>query len=124
MGEKHGTKRSWGKVDSALMAQHIGEPNHKRTTNNDLYGAGEQSSKCAKPDACSANANARARKAVEWEALKAELPLPPVSQPLPMLLPLPPMLSLPASQPFHMMPTMHAPTIYSHPFQPPLAPLS
>ena len=58
MGEKHGIKRSWGKVDSALMAQHIGEPNRKHTTDNDLYGAGEQSSKCAKPNAHSADVNA------------------------------------------------------------------
>ena len=124
MGEKHGTKRSWGKVDSVLTAQHIGEPNRKRTTDNDLYEAEEQFSKCAKLDARSANANAQACKAAEWEALKAEPPLPPVSQPLPMSLPLPPMLSLPASQLFHMMPAMHAPTMYSYPFQPPLAPLS
>ena len=88
MGEKCGTKHSWGKVDCALMAQHIGEPNHKHMTDNDPYGAGEQSGKHAKPDARSANANAWARKAVEWEALKAEPPLPPASQPLPTLLPL------------------------------------
>ena len=58
MGEKCGTKRSWGKVDSALMAQHIGEPNCKHMTDNDPYGAGEQSGKHAKPNARSANANA------------------------------------------------------------------
>ena len=58
MGEKHGTKHSQGKVDSALMAQHISEPNCKCTTDNDLYGAKEQSSKHAKPDAHSADANA------------------------------------------------------------------
>jgi hypothetical protein len=57
MGETHRKKRTHGKVDSALMAQHIGEPNRKRTTNDDLYGAGEQSSKRAKPDARSATAN-------------------------------------------------------------------
>ena len=103
MGEKHGTKRSRGKVDSALMAQHIGEPNCKCMTDNDPYGAGEQSSKRAKPDARSADANAQARKAAEQEALKAEPPLPPASQPLPTPLPLPPMLPLPASQTFHVM---------------------
>ena len=90
MGEKRRTKRSWGKVDSVLTAQHISKPNRKHMTDNDLYGAEEQSSKCAKPDARSANANARAHKAAEWEALKAEPPLPPVSQPLPTPLPLPP----------------------------------
>ena len=124
MGEKRGTKHSRGKVDSALMAQHIGEPNRKHMTDNDLYGAEEQSGKRAKPDARSANANAQACKAAEREALKAEPPLPPASQPLPTLLPLPPMLPLLASQPFRVMPTMHAPTMYNHPFQPPLAPLS
>ena len=124
MGEKCGTKRSRGKVDSVLMAQHIGEPNCKCMTDNDPYGAGEQSGKCAKPDARSADANAQACKAAEQEALKAKPPLPPASQPLPTPLPLPPMLPLPASQPFHMMPAMHTPTMYSHPFQPPLAPLS
>ena len=58
MGEKCRTKCSWGKVDSVLMAQHISEPNHKHTTDNDPYGAEEQFSKCAKPNARSANANA------------------------------------------------------------------
>ena len=52
-----GEKRSQGKVNSALTAQHIGEPNHKRLTNDDPYGAGEQSNKCAKPNARSADAN-------------------------------------------------------------------
>jgi hypothetical protein len=73
MGVQHGKKHQGkGKVDSALMAQHIGMPNHKCAANNDLYGAGEQSGKHAKPNARSATANARARAA---EMCKAE-PLP------------------------------------------------
>ena len=57
MGEKHGMKRCWGKVDSMLTAQHIGKPNCKRANNDDPYGAGEQFGKQAKPDARSADAN-------------------------------------------------------------------
>jgi hypothetical protein len=81
MGAKRGNKsRRKGKVDSALMAQHIGEPNRKRATDNDPYGAGEQSSKRAKPDARSAAANARACAAAERAVPKAEPPpsLPPM----------------------------------------------
>jgi hypothetical protein len=72
MGVQRGKKRQGGKVDSALTAEHIGEPNRKRATDNDPYGAGEQSGKRAKPDARSAAANTRARAA---EMRKAE-PLP------------------------------------------------
>ena len=57
MGETHRKKRAHGKVNSVLMAQHISKPNRKQTTNDNPYGAGEQSGKCAKPDACSAAAN-------------------------------------------------------------------
>ena len=128
MGEKRRVKRSRGKVDSTLTAQHIGEPNRKRLTDDDPYGAGEQSGKHAKPDACSADANTRARKAAEWGVLKAEPPPPlhlPASQPLPAPRHLAPMLPPPASQPFRAVPPMHAPPMYSpYPFQPPLAPLS
>src|SRR6266700_7040397 len=60
MGVKRGEKRCHGKVDSKLMAEDIGVPKHKRPC-DDPYGAGEQSRKCAKPNAVSAAANARAR---------------------------------------------------------------
>jgi len=79
-----------GKVDSTLMAQHIGEPNCKHAAADDPYGVGEQSGKWAKPDACSAAANTRVHVVKEWGAFKAE---PPVSLPLPKSLPLP--VSLP-----------------------------
>jgi len=59
MGEKHSQKHCSGKVDSALMAQHIGEPNHKHAADEDPYG--EQSGKHIKPDACSINANMQHR---------------------------------------------------------------
>ena len=45
MGVKHVNKCPNGKVNSTLTAQHIGKPNHKRTTNDDPYGAKEQSGK-------------------------------------------------------------------------------
>ena len=45
MGEKHGMKHCQGKVDSMLIAQHIGESNCKHANNDNPYGAGEQSSK-------------------------------------------------------------------------------
>jgi len=58
MGVKHANKHHvTGKVDSALTAQHIGEPNRKRAADNNPYGAGEQSGKRAKPDARSVVAN-------------------------------------------------------------------
>jgi hypothetical protein len=63
MGVKRGNKKN--KVDSTLMAQHIGEPNRKCATNNNPYGAGEQSGKWAKPDVRSAATNARAHTAAE-----------------------------------------------------------
>ncbi len=99
MGEKHSKKHCSGKVDSALTAQHIGEPNRKWAADEDPYGAGEQSGKCAKPDACSISANARACTAQEQVILKADpLPatFPPMSHPLPQPTLLPP---LPASLP-------------------------
>jgi hypothetical protein len=81
MGVKRGNKpREKGKVDSMLMAQHISEPNCKCPTDNDPYGAGEQSGKRAKPDVHSAAANIQARAAAEERAAKAE---PPLTQPLP-----------------------------------------
>ena len=52
---KHVNKH--GKVDSVLTAQYIGEPNRKHAAADDLYGAGEQSGKQAKPDAHSAATN-------------------------------------------------------------------
>jgi hypothetical protein len=54
MGIKWNNKHANGKVDSALTAEHIGKPNYKRTTNDNPYGAGKQSSKRTKPNACSA----------------------------------------------------------------------
>ena len=74
MGVKRGKKRQ-GKADSALTAEHIGVPKRKRT-NDDPYGAGEDSGKRAKPDAVLAAANAQARAAEEWKALKAADPPP------------------------------------------------
>src|SRR6266849_3558046 len=49
MGVKRGEKH-WDKVDSTLMAKHIGVPKCK-CFNNDPYKAGEDSGKHAKPDA-------------------------------------------------------------------------
>src|SRR5229473_2107329 len=128
MGVKHVGKHPNGKVDSALTAQHIGEPNRKHTADNP-YGAGEQSGKWAKPNARSAAANTRARAAEERGTLKAE-PLP-KSLPLPAsLLPsasLPPPASLfpPASLPlpFSYMPTlsMHMPGMYTYYPHPPMS---
>src|SRR5258707_12556951 len=65
MGVKCVNKRPNGKVDSALMAQHIGEPNCKCAANDDPYGTGEQSGKWAKPNACSATTNTQACTAAE-----------------------------------------------------------
>jgi hypothetical protein len=138
MGVKRGNKpREKGKVDSALTAQHIGEPNHKRATDNDPYGAGEQSGKRAKPDARSAAANVRARVAAEERAAKAEPPLtqPPPPSPLPPLTqppppsPLPPLtqppppasLPLPASLPPRVSFAPYAYNPYSYQFHPPLS---
>src|SRR5258707_15176385 len=108
MGVKWNNKRANGKVDSALTAQHIGEPNRKRTADDDPYGAGKQSGKRTKPDARSAAANVRARVAEERAAPKAE-PLP--SLPAPRALPLPPSLPLPASLP---LPSSYVPTLSTH----------
>src|SRR5713226_5077629 len=128
MGVKHVGKHPNGKVDSALIAQHIGEPNRKRAA-DDPYGAGEQSGKQAKPDARSAAANTRACAAEERGALKAE-PLP-KSLPLPASLPpsaslrppssLPPPVSLPL--PCSYTPTLstHAPGIYTYYPHPPMS---
>jgi hypothetical protein len=121
MGVRRGNKsHGKGKVDSALTAEHIGEPNRKRPADNDPYGAGEQSGKRAKPDARSAAANARAR-AAKRAVPKAEPPpsLPPPSLPLPLLpppsLPPPASLPLPAALP-------HSPYTYNpYYFHPPLS---
>jgi hypothetical protein len=117
IGVKRGNKKN--KVDSVLMAQHIGEPNRKRTANNDPYGAGEQSGKQAKPNVRSAATNARACTAAEWA--KAEPPptqIPPPTLPPPASLPfptsLPPRVSFP---PYHFYPSpvpLSQPT-YPHP---------
>src|SRR5258708_36390558 len=122
MGVKRANKCPNGKVNSALIAQHIGEPNRKRTADDNPYGAGEQSGKRAKPDACSAAANVRARVAEEWAAPKAEpLPLLPTSRalPLPASLPPPALLPLPSSY----APTLstHAPGTYSYYPHPPMS---
>jgi hypothetical protein len=108
MGVKRGKKRQ-GKADSALTAEHIGVPKRKRT-NDDPYGAGEDSGKRAKPDAVSAAANARARAAEERKALKAADP-PPLECP-------PPPASLPTRLPpgpasYAQLHPMHAPAVYS-----------
>ena len=76
MGVKHVNKCPNGKVDSMLMAQHISEPNRKCATNNDPYGAEEQSGKRAKPNARSAATNTQACTAAEERGtFKAELPM-------------------------------------------------
>jgi hypothetical protein len=131
MGVKRGNKtHRKGKVDSALTAEHIGEPNRKRPADDDPYGAGEQSGKRAKPDARSAAANARARAAAERAVPKAvppptfppstqlpppslpSTPLPPPSLP-PTPLPPPASLPLPAALP-------HSPYTYNpYYFHPP-----
>ena len=99
MGVKRGNKRRvTGKVDSALTAQHIGEPNRKRAADNDPYGAGEQSGKRAKPDARSVVANERARAAEQRARAQPALKAPSASQPMPTTLP-PTPPPLPASLP-------------------------
>jgi hypothetical protein len=97
MGVKRGEKRRRSKVDSALIVEHIGVPKRKRT-NDDPYGAGEQSGKRTKPDAVSTAANARAQAAAE-RPLLASLPtrLPPSPAPYAQTHPIP----------------MHAPAMYS-----------
>ena len=55
IGVKHCQKRQ-GKVDSALMADHIGVPKHK-CPNNDPYRAGKDFKKHAKPNVVSPTAN-------------------------------------------------------------------
>ena len=124
MGVKHHEK---GKVNSALTAQHIGEPNCKCAADGDPYGAGEQFGKCAKPDAHSAATNARARAAREQPAPKVPLPLSqplpmplppstplplPTTQPLPTLFPPPTLLPLPSSQPALFPPSASFPLFY------------
>jgi hypothetical protein len=101
MRVKRNNKCTNGKVDSALTAEHIGEPNRKRTADDDPYGAGEQSGKCAKPDAHSAAANVRARIAEERQAAPKAEPLPSLPASLPPLTSFPPPASfpLPASSP-------------------------
>jgi hypothetical protein len=123
MGVKRANKGKGGKVDSALTAQHIGEPNRKHAADYDPYGAGEQSGKRARPDARSAAANARARCAAEERAvLKAEPPptLPPPPTPLP-----PPTLPLPMLPPTPLPPASFPPYTYNpFYFHPSPAPLS
>jgi hypothetical protein len=119
MGVKRANKsRGKGKVDSALTAQHIGEPNRKRAADDDPYGAGEQSGKRAKPDARSAAANARARAATERAALPKAEP-PPSQLPLPSQFP-PPSLPPPPTQPSLPPPTpLHSPASLPLPAPPP-----
>jgi hypothetical protein len=126
MGVKRGNKPcEKGKVDSALTAQHIGVPNCKRPTDNDPYGAGEQSGKRAKPDARSAAANVRARAAAEERAVKAEPPLtqpPPPSQLPPLTQPLlPASLPLPMSLPSHVSFAPYTYNPYNYQFHHPLS---
>src|SRR6266702_1622844 len=81
MGVKRGEKRR-GKVDSALTAELISEPNRKRNRRDeDPYGAGEQSGKSAKPDARSVTANTRAQAAVGSALVHSAAP--PASLPTP-----------------------------------------
>jgi len=81
MGVKRGKKRR-GKVDSALTAELISEPNRKRNRRDeDPYGAGEQSGKRAKPDARSVTANTRAQAAVGSALVHSAAP--PASLPTP-----------------------------------------
>jgi hypothetical protein len=76
------------------MTKHIGMPKHKRPNDN-LYGAGEDSEKHAKPDAVLAAANTRAHaKAAEHpppSSLPTHLSLSPMShvQSQPFLAPVP-----------------------------------
>ena len=110
MGVKRGEKHR-GKVDSALTVEHIGVPKRKRT-NDDPYGAGEDSGKRAKPDAVSAAANARARAATERKAAAERLPpeCPPAEGPpasLPTRLP-------PGPASFAPPHPMHTPAVYPH----------
>jgi hypothetical protein len=126
MGVKHGNKpHKKGKVDSALMAQHIGKPNRKRPADNNPYGAREQSGKCAKPNACSATTNVRAYVAAEERAAKVE---PPLMQPLPpsqlppLMQPLPPAsLPLPASLPSCVLFAPYTYNPYNYQFHHPLS---
>jgi hypothetical protein len=100
IGVKCREKRCHSKVNSALMAEHISTPKCKHTNDNP-YGAGEHSKKCAKPDAVSTAANAQvwAQAAAAEHPLPASLPmrLPPSSVPYTQMLPIP----------------MHGPVIYS-----------
>ena len=125
MGVKHGENRRHGKVDSALMAEHISVPKHKRPM-DDPYGAGEDSGKCTKPDAVLAAANAWAHMAEERASLKAaecppsSLPahLPP--SPSPACLPPPPASYVPMTSMHMLMSTnsmhaMHVPPVYWQP---------
>ena len=122
MGVKRNNKRANGKVDSALTAQHIGEPNRKRTADDDPYGAGEQSGKRAKPDARSAATNVRARIAEERAAPKAEpLPSLPASRALPLPASLPPPASLPLPSSYAPTLSTHAPGTYSYYPHPPMS---
>ena len=134
MGVRRGQKR--GKVDSALTAELMGEPNRKRNhMDGDPYGAGEQSGKRVKLDARSVAANAKARastqrhasSATQWgvpsptqpNALGNNLvqgaPLyhPPLSQPAP----LPFSLSQPVPTPFFLsQPTPSSASYVSQPY--------
>src|SRR6267154_3242077 len=94
MGVKH-SEKCRGKVDSALIGEHIGILKQKCIT-DDPYRAGEQSRKRAKLNAVLAAANTRAHAAKEKAA---ECPL---------------LASLPACLPLSPAPypQMHMPAIY------------
>lgn len=125
MGVKRGQKRQ-GKVNGALSAQLIGEPNRKRNcATQDPYGAGKQPGKRARPDARSVAANTRARAAAEpapvHVSLPATLPPPrPSSHAAPMDAPhntpaQPLSLSQPAPASFTYIPPPYMPYPYSVP---------
>ena len=108
MGVKWGGKHQ-GKVNSTLSAQLIGKLNHKwNHTDQDPYGASEQSGKHARPNAHSVAANTQVRAAAE----PAPVPLLPLSTPLPSLPPSAPLPSLPGPAP---LPSSSAvPTVMPH----------
>src|SRR5258708_3332939 len=122
MGVKWNNKCANSKVDSALTAQHISEPNCKRTTDDDPYGAGKQSGKHAKPNACSAAANVQVHVAEQWAAPKAKpLPSRPTSRALPLPASLPPPVSLPLPSSYAPPLSMHMPGTYSYYPHPPMS---
>ena len=134
MGVKCGENQRHGKVDSVLIAEHIGMPKRKQPT-DDPYEAGEDSRKRAKPNAVLAAANTWACMAEEHASLKAaECPpsslsacLPP--PPSPTCLSPPPasymlMTSMHTLMSTNSMHAMHTPPVYWQPPYPASQPVS